>query len=344
MSKRIQISPDSDTTWYTFPGNKGDFNLEAGDIKDTIFGQDYQSDQTGMISWTINANGLFKGFAGYVAKIKKAGSTTAFTDEATTLVTGKTYKISAATKNVWDRNQAITVKDGSTNVTDEVESVDWLFGRFTFLSSYTPVGAITVSGKYLPMTQVGGANSFTLTQTASTIDTSDYESAQGNDGYRTYEYGLKTVKLALKGIYKSSNAFKALLSSRVELVIEINPDGSSKSVARGFFKPMSTGQSGNVGELEDESLDFSLSVPDQVDVLLPFKWIHDSTSTLSSAIQHALTAWQNNTVTRANYLEDGTNGIKGDAVITDISLSGGLDVMNEFSIKFQGSDAYETHP
>lgn len=343
MSKRIQISPDG-TTWYTFPGDKGDMQNTASDIKDTIFGQDFESGQTGMLNWTVSCNGIYKGFAGYVAKILKSGTATAFTTSPATLVSGKTYKITDATKNIWDRLTAVNVFDNAVNKDAEVESVDYLHGQITFKSTYTPTGPITLTGKYLPMTQIAGANSFTLTQNANAIMNTDFEIAQGNDGWQTYEYGLKTVKLSVKGISKASAAFRALVQSRAEMVIEINPDGNSKSVARGFFKPLTSGQSGNVGELEDMTLDFSLSVPDQADVALPYSWVFASDTTLSRALREAILSWQNATLTNVNYLEDGVTGVSGEAVITDLSLSGGLDVMNDFALKFQGSDAPAEYP
>lgn len=343
MVKRIQISPDGGTTWYTFPGNTGELNDDATAIKDTIYGQEYESSQTGMINWTIQANGLYKGFAGYVAKILKSGSPTTFTDEAMSLVTGTTYRITDPVKGIWDRLTEVVVKDGSTTLDEGDDyTLDYLFG--TVILDQAPVGSVTVSGKYLPMTQVAKANGFTLTQNANANDNSVYETAQANNGYQTYEYGLKTVSLSLQGIYAQSNAFRALLAARSEVVIEINPDGSGKSVARGWFKAMSTGQSGDVGDLEQQTLSFSLAVPAQENISLPFRWTFASDTTLSNAIVTAINSWQNSTVTTVNYLPDGVNGTKGPAVLTDLTLTGGLNAMNEFAVKLQGSDATTAHP
>lgn len=346
MSKRIQISPDAGTTWYTFPGDKGDLNNTASDIKDTIFGQDYESGQTGLIGWSASCNGLFKGFAGYVSKIMQSGTPTTFTTSPMSLVSGKTFKITDATKNVWDRKTALAFFDNAVAVSGaNIQSINYLFGQVTFKSSYTPTGPITATGKYLPTTQVAGVNGFTLTQSANAIDNTDYILAQANDGQRVFTYGLKTVKLSLKGFYKVSNDFIGLLRARAECIVEINLDGTGLSVARGWFKPLTTAQSGNVGELEDSSLDFSLSVPDQQDIALPFQWVFGAGSTLSMALQTAINSWQVGTdLATINYLEDGTTGKTGDAVISDISLSGGLDVMNEFSLKFQGSDDLVDYP
>lgn len=345
MSKRVQITPDAGTTWYTFPGDKGDRQLTAADIKDTIFGTDYESGQTGLINWTETCNGIYKGFAGYVAKVSKSGTPTTFTTSAFSLVSGKTYKITDATKNIWDRATAVSVFDNAVAVSGaNILSIDYLNGRVTFVGGYTVTGPVTATGKYLPMTQVAGANSFTLTQNATAIDNTDFVVAQGNTGFRVYICGLKTVKLGLKGFYKVSNAFEALVAARSECVIEINPDGGGLTVARGWFKPLTTGQSGGVGALEDQSLDFTLSVPDQTGITIPFAWVFNAGSTLSLAIQTAINNWQNGTLATINYLTDGSAGFKGDAVITDLSLSGGLDVMNDFSLKFQGSDVPVAYP
>lgn len=338
MVKRIQISADSGTTNYTLPGSKGELTNEAGTINDTIFGQDFSSTQSGLIGWAVNANGLYKGFAGYVAKIMKSGVSTAMVGEAMSVVAGKTYKITASTKNVLDRLVEVVVKDNAVVVeAEDIESVDYLFGRVTFAAGYTPTGPITMDAHYLPMTQVGGANGFTLTQTANATDNSTYETTQANEGHRTYEYGLRTVSLNLKGVYAISNAFVDLLRARAEMVIEINPDGSGKSAARGWFKPTSTGQSGDVGNLEEETLDLGLSVPDQEDISLPFSWMHSATTTLSMALRIALDSFESGELTHCKYLYNGTDGIEGEAIITDLSLTGGLEVMNEFTVKFQGS-------
>lgn len=345
MSKRVQISDDAGATWFTFPGNKADKSLTASDINDTIFGADYQSGQTGMITSEMSCNGLFKGFAGYVSKIMKSGTATTFTASGMTLVTGKTYKMTLATQNIWDRKTAVTILDNAVAVSAaNILSIDYLHGQVTFISAYTPTGPITATGKYLPMTQIAGANGFTLTQNANAIDNTDYVVAQTNGGYRTYSIGLRTVKLSLKGFYNASNGFEALLQSRPEIVIELNIDGGGLNVARGWFKPITVGQSGNVGELEDASLDFSLSVPDQADISIPFAWAIDPASTLSTALKKALTHYTTSNTIKVNYLPDGTTGFKTSAIITDLSLTGGLDVMNEFSIKFQGSDVPAAYP
>jgi hypothetical protein len=346
MAKKVRVSSDG-VTYYTLPGDKADLSNDTGQIRDTAFGQDYQSNQPGLIVGALTFNGLYKGFAGYVAKIKKSGSTTAMTAEPMALVSGKTYQVTNAAKRMFDRSVAPVFKDATVAIAaTNILNIDYLYGRVTFISSYTPGGAVTVDGSYLTLTQIAKGQSFTLNQTAATIDVTDYETAQANAGHRAYDYGLKTVSLEISGVYASSNAYRALVEGRGEMIVEIGPDGNNLSVARGFFKPSRQSQSGDVGALEEEKLGCDLSVPDDPNGVLayPFAWLHANTSTLNAGIQAILAAWQNKTLLYARYLPDGTNGVVGQGVVTDTTLSGGLEVMNTFACKMAISGQLVAYP
>ena len=336
-SKLIQVSL-TDASYVTLPGSSGDFNYEGATSEDTILGQSFKSTQPTLITWNASTNAFYKGLAGYVATFNKSGTTTSFTSEAMTLVSGTTYAITNAAKNVWDHAVAVSVFDGVTDITaTNVSSVDYLFGRVTLTAP--PAGAVTVTGSYLPMTSVGTARDFSLAMTADSIDTTDFATAAANGGFSTHVMGLRTVGLDASGFYATANGFKTLLTGRSELVVSINPDGTNKSVARGYFRATGTGQSGDAGGNENESVKFELSVPTGATVTTPFKWLHDSATTLNTSIQTILTAWQNQVLLYVKYLHDGTNGWKGQAVVTDCSLSNSVSGINEFKISLQGSGA-----
>ena len=337
MAKRIRLSSDGGTVFYTLPGNSGELRNEAGEIVDTVFGQEFQSTQPGLIGWSITSNALYKGFAGYVATIKRVGTSTAIVGGGMTLVTGKTYRITNAAHTIWDRNATLTVKDNAVTVAaSNIESIDFLYGRVTFAAAYTVTGPVTVDFNYFPTTALCGANTFTLTQTAEAVDTTDMCLAQGNGGYRVFEYGLKSVGLEMSGFYNLAAGYLALLQSRAELIIEINPDGSNESVCRGFFRCTSEGLSGAVGNPEEESVSFALAVPDEELLYKPFRWSHTTTTTLNQAIRIALDAWETSDTIDAQYLPNGTTGVEGQVIVTEVSLTGGLEAMNEFSVQLQG--------
>lgn len=337
-AKDVQVSADG-IDWYTLPGSSGEWNDEAEQIDDTIFGQSFSSTQPGLITWTANAQAYYKGFAGYVASIKATGPSTPMVDEPMQLVSGQTYEVVDATKNVFDYTKPLVVNDNGAPVAEaDIETTDWLFGRVTFVAGYVPAGAITVTGEYTPLTEVSRANSFTLTQTAETIDHTDYAIANSNNGYRVFRPGLRTISLELGGFYDANDAVWEILEARKEAVIEINPDGSGMSLARGTFKLVTRNQSGDVGALEEQTRTFNLSVPEGMDVI--FNWKHDVDTTLSPAIMVLLDAYINNTLPRVRYAPDGLSGLvfTGECVLTDVSLSSSLDAMNEFQASLQGSD------
>lgn len=350
-AKKVRISNDGGTTWYELPGSQASFDNEAEGVDDTILGQTYQSTEIGLLGWNVSSDGLFKGFAGYLAEIKQVGTATTFTAEAMSVVSGLTYQIDDATKSIWDRSEAtMDILDNAVSVAAaDIESIDYLFGKVTFVSGYSVTGPITATGKYFPVSTVGCANAYTLTMTADTIDTSCFSTAQANGGYRTYIPGLRTVALELSGIFDANDNFKSVLAARSELIIEVDPAGDGSSVARGFYKLVTTSQGGAVGALEEETLNFALTVPVEstnATVELPFSWRHTST-TLAPAIQHVLTSWLTELSTYdLQYLPTGAegasplDGIEGNFVAADISLSGGLSNMNTFQMELQGTGAY----
>src|SRR5690606_18726994 len=236
---------------------------EGEAVDGSVCGETFRSEFTGLLSWSLTANAVFKGFAGYQTTIKRGGTTVALTAEPMKLVSGKTYQITEATKRVLNRLVTIVVEDSGGDITDEVESIDLLFGRVTFKSTFTPTGSVTLTGSYIPMSNLCYLRGFTLTQTTDPIDNTDNCSAQSNGGYTTYDLGgLRTVRFEGQGIYNAASGFFDGLSNREEYLIELSPDGGGKSVARGLFRMSSDRLSGNIGALEEEAVSFSLSVPE----------------------------------------------------------------------------------
>jgi hypothetical protein len=268
------------------------------------------------------------------------GTSTSMTGEAMSVVTGKTYQISDATKRIIDWTKAVTVKDNGVTVSaPNIDNIDYLWGRVTFVSGYTVIGPITITAFYLPSTEISKGSSFTLTQTVQTLDKTDFPTARANNGYRVFDPGLRTVSLEIGGFYDSTSEFWTVLEGRENIVIEINPDGSGLSRARGVFKLVTRNQSGDVGALEVESRTFNLSVPEILTTV--FSWMHDPSTTLSAAVRSLLDSFIAQTHVFVRYLPDGPDviGFEGSAIATDLSLSSSLDAMNEFTANLQGSGA-----
>ena len=349
-AKVISISAD-DTTYYTLPGSTGDMQNQADNLEDTVFGSSYKSIQPGVINWQVTANAFYKGYPGYVCNIKKPSTSTTMTAEACTLVSGKTYQITAAGHRITDRSQSLIVYDNGVDHTADVLSYDYLYGKVTFKSAYTVTGPVTVTGKYIPTVSLGKYTNFTLTQSVSPIKANDLPTLAANGGLAIFQTGgLREVALQLPAIYAATDGWNTNLIARAEYILEINPDGlgSSGSLARGFFKLMEDKRSGAVGALEEEMINFHLVVPlsvsSQLPVASPFAWQHSGSTPIPTAVKILLDAFEQETLVYVKYLGDGTNGYKGQAVVANMSLTGGENSINTFSVTLQGSGALTALP
>lgn len=341
-AKTVQVSDDSGSNYYTLPGSSADFSDNAGTLDDTIFGQNYKSSQTNLIDWQVTSDAVYKGFAGYVVTLKQQGTSTAMTGEAMTLVSTRVYKITNIVKSMWDSAGTFVVYDGGVDHTADVLSIDFLFGIVTFKAAYTVTGAVTVDGKYWTTTAIAKSQKYQLTQSMSPIDNTDIPTAQGNSGHRTMAYGLKTLAIQLDSVYNTTPTWRAALIARSTILVEIAPDGGTKSVFRGYFKPTSRKQAGNVGALETETINLELQVPTTNLLVRPAGWYFTSTD-LSTSVVKCLNAFINETTMKVKYLPDGGTtsnaGLVGDCLVANVTLSGGIDSMNTFSLTLQGTGA-----
>jgi hypothetical protein len=336
-AKKVRVSALAASTWVTLPGNTADFQADSDMLDDTVFGHPFKSMQPDILSWSVSSNAIYKGYAGYQAIIKKTGVVTVMTDEPAALLVGQRYRITDATKRLLHVSTTVLVKDNGVNHTVDVDNIDFLFGIVTFKVGYVVTGPVLVTGAYLPASQICAMNKYSLSQQAEAVDETDLCVAQSNSGFRQYKPGLKNVSLELSGFYRPATSFLQALKDRERLMIEINPDGAGESVARGFFIAKSDKQSGKVGALEEESVSFDLYVPDNALLHEPFGWQHKTTSKLNGGIKTLIESWETGDLVDVRYLEDGTTGKQGSAVLTNISLAGGLGALNEFSVQFKGS-------
>lgn len=343
-AKVIAVADKNETAYYTLPGSSGDLNYEGGSADTTTFGQKYKSSQSTLIGWTGSANAYIKGNAGYLAKFYKVGSSTSMTSVNMVLDYVEpdgdvVYRTEDGLFSYWDNGTTATFADDVGSLT--AKSIDYQYGRVTFDVGTSITGTVKVTGARFQMYAIGSARDFTLTMSTEAIETTSYSIAQSNDGFKTYIPGLKTVSVEASGFFDTNNEFKTLVTNRNILVISINPDGVGHSVARGTFIPISTGQSGDVGGNEDETISFELNVQDGV---TPFSWNHASGGKISEAIKTVFSAFLADEQIYFKYLHDGTNGWSGPAVLTDCSLSSSIEGVNEISISVTGNGALTVEP
>lgn len=196
------------------------------------------------------------GVAAYNTVVERVGTSTSFTGEAmsATSVTNE-YQIDDKSKSVWDRTATFTVYEDSVDVTSDVESFNYVLGKVVFSSAKT--GDISIDGAYLPRQAIAGANSYTLSHEGDTLDDTDF----GAGNFRTFVYGLRDVSLDLERWYPLNKHYLDAIKNGEIVVVSIQPGGTqggSSEYARGFFVVDTSELSGDVSNLESESLTLQL--------------------------------------------------------------------------------------
>ena len=335
-TKTLEVRYTGD--WNVLPGASASLTRTTEELDDRVFGQAFMSTQPALINWEVSGNAYYKGRPGYVARIFESGDSLEMLDEATESLGDNRFQIADPDKQIIDRTETITVKDDGTEVDSaDIELFNYLFGEVKLVESYTPTGDITIDAHYLELEDAGRAQDFTLTQTAETEDITTLRLARENDGHEVHRPNALTVELTIEGFYDVSDGLNQKLRDRAEVVIELNPDGDNESRCRGFFRPVEYSQEGDVGDTESDTTQFNLSVPDDQTLETPFAWRHTEESPLNKGVQDILQAWLDQELPEVRYRPDGEKGYYGEAVVTEASLTGGVNVMNEFSVSFQGS-------
>lgn len=197
----------------------------------------------------------------YKTTVKVSGTPTAFVDAATTLVSGKVFKISDFSKSCFDLNTAVIVYDDGVPLSaEEISSIDYLFGIVELVAD--PVGDVTIDGAYVPLAFAAGAKEYELSIQGDLLDDTDFEETSGNGGFMTRCYGLLDVSASIGRNDKLEGFYKDLKTNRKSIMLEIRP-GLSTTYARGWFVVESVSTSGDVGSLETESVAFSLAGKDE---------------------------------------------------------------------------------
>jgi len=342
-AKELQVRKKGATEWNGLPGSTADLSLESSSAEDSILGATYESSQPTLINWSVSGEAYYRGFAGYKATIKKESTSDPITDIAMEEESAGVWIASSISDSPWDINESVTVStdDGTTktDVTDQVDRIDYLMGRVYFVDTYTvPSGeTIVVDANVVSLQAISNVTSIELSQTDSPVDVTSFSAAQANGGYNVFEHGLRNSDISADGFYNSTEDFWSLLTSQDRFIVEVTLDPNGDSTFRGYYRMSSDSLSGSVGEPEEESVEFMLSVPQNAE---PVSWRFEPTTTMPKAMQDILETFINRDYLEIRYLPEGegNRGFEGETLVEDASISIDVDGIVTSSADFQGTD------
>lgn len=185
-------------------------------------------------------------FKGYEASVYIAsGTPVSFTDAATTTTDYKVYTIQDSSKRFWDRRYAITVKKNGNVITTGF-TIQYPGGRVIFSTANSSSDVITVSGYYIPVSQVLQAKEWSLDVNADTQDSTTF-GKQWREYVVTYRSGSGSLSQ-----WWADESFLSLLGGLLGFELNV-----SSGKAYRFYGYLTKDSVSVVADgLVEESLDF----------------------------------------------------------------------------------------
>ncbi len=194
------------------------------------------------------------GTPAYLAIIKTTGTSTAMVDALCILLYPWVYRIADPVKRVLDRKVIPVIKKNDVVVSAANYTIDYLLGTITFLAD--PSGDISVSGNYMPVSEVAGAHSYQLNIGGDVLDSTNFKDSRLT-GYRSRDYGMLDVSVSFERHSDLEDLFVNKRIQREEVLIYIHPGGGLAGYV-GWFVIEKDSMTGEITGLEEDSISFNL--------------------------------------------------------------------------------------
>lgn len=193
--------------------------------------------------------------AAWNASVKISGTPVVMTGEATTLVSGTTYRITNTAKRIIDPATAVVVKDGGTPVTPT--AIDYLFGTVTLGSA--PGGAVTVDGAYVPTAALAEAKSVEMAASLAVLDKSAFgaQARSKMTGLLDFTASIGRLAVPLDDIDPVTGGVQSLdsrMKAGTALLVDWLVDGTNR--LRGWFLVKGYKVTGQLEQLVEVTVEF----------------------------------------------------------------------------------------
>jgi len=188
------------------------------------------------------------------------GTSTSFTNEATTLSGGDTVaQIDATAKRIWDPDTAISVTDNGGAVADADFTVNYLFGKITKVSGAFTGPVVITAGNYLPRVAVLEARSFEISLARELLDVTVMGSGVASKlriGALKDASGSVSGLASVNGVFTTGSAVLpfADLGAGTKRVIEVT--FPSAVIFRSFCKFSNAKEAAEISNLLDVTLEW----------------------------------------------------------------------------------------
>ena len=178
------------------------------------------------------------------------GTSVTFTDEATTASADyKRYTITNTAKRFWDKKTTITVKKNGVAVSSGY-TIEYAGGVIVFNTALASTDVVTVSGKYIPLTQVAGIYNWKLEFENDEKDVTTFLS----NGWREILPVVSGFTVSAEGYWADATFFNNI---NKEIGLQLFVDTTGKRRYEGFVYIKKNGIEVPADDIVKENIEFT---------------------------------------------------------------------------------------
>jgi hypothetical protein len=171
------------------------------------------------------------------------------------------YRVSNPLKRIISSNHTFELYDDLIALEpSQIFKIDYLSGTVYLTQAIGEV--LNGNFSYFTSSEIVGANSYSLEIGGDVLDDTNFKDARENGGFRTRTLGLTDVTFSIDRYSDHGQVFSYCKRNRERVLVEVTPGGEdcgpNGGTYRGWFVVESDGHSGDIGDLESESITFNL--------------------------------------------------------------------------------------
>lgn len=356
MLREFQVSLLGLNDFKKLPCKSITLTKNANVVDDSVFESMFKSGQTTLLGWNVDTDLVMKGELGYQSELLVGGGEVPSYKYPLTLVSGSTseslmldfiedeylvsgefnaYEMELANRYI-DWTKEVVVEDGSENITDQVEWIDYLNCSVVIKGDYVIQDSLSITCTTVNLSPLCFANEFSVSESNDLTDTTTFDVAQKNNGHRVFSYGRTSATASLGGFNSEVDAdkIKQNQSERKPVVLRFNVGSNT---LKGVFFTTSLERSGDLTEIL--STQHSLNVPidfNKQPLKKPFVW---NTSGDREGVDIIGIASSYRLPVNIKYKFKNGIVVEGVAYIESKEISVGVEDVSEISLSLVGSGA-----
>ncbi len=204
--------------------------------------------------------------AAYATEVYSAGAPVIINGEPTTSLGNGQFQISDASRRVLSPSHEVSAYDDQ----GDPLKINKLYLATGVIEVDGAPSVVTIDGAFVTLSLFAGSKSYSYELNGDVLETTSFDFTSQNGGFRTRCYGLEDITVSISRYDDLARQFALSKLNRESVYLEIRIGGGAE-ILQGWFAVENSSLSGDIGSLEEESLNFMpISISNQEAIPVSF--------------------------------------------------------------------------